>query len=438
MARETEHRASGPVGALIRQERLRQGISQQALCHGICAVSYLSKIEHGTAACGEEIRRRLLGRLGVEYIRDEKLLAGLDRAYRKVLHRLEEDGFLRLWDWQGDAALYQRLRPSSRCVEATLLSALEELTRTGETDLERVECLLPLPDGDSGRLYGAIRAMEFQGRGRPDLAAQALAQVEDAGRPWTCQGTGYYQFQSGRYRQARETLRRAYQGFADRGGALGMLDTAVLLAAVEANSLDTQAMLRWNRVAANLNRAVRDRQLECSLRYNLGAAYLMRGQLELGLKYLAQCEGLLAELGDGESGLYCLTQQKLAFAHAFQGDREAAKACLERLEERRPEGHLARAAQLIRYMVEHPDFLGQSAFCSLLEDCCRQAGQEAPSGFAQFYVYYLLETYRAQRQYRKAAALLREFVFPKQAGNERDRIKYSSDFPNRTGLNDAE
>ena len=34
-------------GRLLRQERLRQNLSQEGLCRGICTPSYLSKIEQG-------------------------------------------------------------------------------------------------------------------------------------------------------------------------------------------------------------------------------------------------------------------------------------------------------------------------------------------------------------------------------------------------------
>ena len=37
-------------GFLLRRERVRRGWSQDGLCRGICAVSYLSKIEQGKAA----------------------------------------------------------------------------------------------------------------------------------------------------------------------------------------------------------------------------------------------------------------------------------------------------------------------------------------------------------------------------------------------------
>ena len=42
------------IGILIRRERLRQNYSQEGLCRGICAVSYLSKIEQGKVQAGSK------------------------------------------------------------------------------------------------------------------------------------------------------------------------------------------------------------------------------------------------------------------------------------------------------------------------------------------------------------------------------------------------
>ena len=43
------------IGILIRRERLRQNYSQEGLCRGICAVSYLSKIEQGKVQAGTDV-----------------------------------------------------------------------------------------------------------------------------------------------------------------------------------------------------------------------------------------------------------------------------------------------------------------------------------------------------------------------------------------------
>ena len=57
---------SGDIaGLLIRQARLRLNWSQEGLCRGICAPSYLSKIEQGKAAPSPEVTELLLRRLGL-------------------------------------------------------------------------------------------------------------------------------------------------------------------------------------------------------------------------------------------------------------------------------------------------------------------------------------------------------------------------------------
>ena len=53
------------AGLLIRQARLRLNWSQEGLCRGICAPSYLSKIEQGKAAPSPEVTELLLRRLGL-------------------------------------------------------------------------------------------------------------------------------------------------------------------------------------------------------------------------------------------------------------------------------------------------------------------------------------------------------------------------------------
>ena len=77
------------IGVLIRRERLRQNYSQEGLCRGICAVSYLSKIEQGKAEAGEDVVLPLLRRLGVDFETDEDFLtwagARIDVLYQQLL-----------------------------------------------------------------------------------------------------------------------------------------------------------------------------------------------------------------------------------------------------------------------------------------------------------------------------------------------------------------
>lgn len=49
-----------PAGMILRAERIRQGKGQKEVCYGICVVSYLSKIERGSAEPDMAILKQLL------------------------------------------------------------------------------------------------------------------------------------------------------------------------------------------------------------------------------------------------------------------------------------------------------------------------------------------------------------------------------------------
>lgn len=57
-------------GLLIRKRRQEREWSQAALCNGICAVSYLSKIEQGKVESSPEVLNLLFRRLGIQWQED--------------------------------------------------------------------------------------------------------------------------------------------------------------------------------------------------------------------------------------------------------------------------------------------------------------------------------------------------------------------------------
>ena len=88
------------IGALIRQLRMERNYSQAGLAHGICAPSYLSKIEQGQAEPGPEILDRLFAALGVEYCRDSTLIARAEdvlTAYYEAREREESTEAAARW-----------------------------------------------------------------------------------------------------------------------------------------------------------------------------------------------------------------------------------------------------------------------------------------------------------------------------------------------------
>lgn len=55
------------MGMILRYERTKQGFSQELLAHGICSVSYLSKLENGVIVPSDEIASLLFSKLNISY-----------------------------------------------------------------------------------------------------------------------------------------------------------------------------------------------------------------------------------------------------------------------------------------------------------------------------------------------------------------------------------
>ena len=65
--------------------------------------------------------------------------------------------------------------------------------------------------------------------------------------------------------------------------------------------------------------------------------------------------------------------------------------------------------RLVRYRLEHPDYLSRDEYGMLLSGSFDRIRKELPSGFAIFHLPWMLEWYKATRQYKKTCELLEGF-----------------------------
>ena len=95
------------------------------------------------------------------------------------------------------------------------------------------------------------------------------------------------------------------------------------------------------------------------------------------------------------------------------GRREEALRALEQAERKNiceMERSLAlQLLRLVRYRLEHPDYLSREDYGVLLLDSFERLRRELPSGYAIFHLPWVLEWYKAARQYKKVCELLEEF-----------------------------
>ena len=372
------------AGLLIRRERLRRDWSQEGVCRGICAVSYLSKVEQGKAQASEEVLRALFDRLELPWERSAAEADALAEC-RERLRMGDDEGFHTRFNALSPCA--ESLRRGRLAGEYALLEAF------------RADRMTPLP-GDWEPFLD-----------REELAMQRCLQGDWAGalaldpQPLFLLFSGRESYRRGRYAQAVEALTEAHAAGAERGYVCLMLSCRIYLGNCYSDLGELGRMRSHYQAAEHLAEAIGDAESLRVIRYNSGASLLEQGDAAAALP-------LLTALGEGDA----MTLHKRAICLERLGRKAEALAALDRAEplcaaENCPvEESLAREMlALVRRRLEWEDYLRDPEYGERLLACFQRIRRELPVGYARFHRPWVLEWYKANRQYREAVRLLEDF-----------------------------
>lgn len=395
------------VGTLIRRLRLERNYSQEGLAKGICAASYLSKIEQGQVEAGPEILERLFAALEVEYCQDPELLRQAQAYLEQYFEARDQD--------EQDAEAIQWLDGQVdrlRCSAFGLWAEIYAVSR-----------LLEIPDPETaGQRLRELRPMEAQmepeqlyryalccAEAAEDWT-QALEQVKKAARQKQCAhvywALSHLQFYLGQYNQCVDTAEKAYAMGAEEGDLYAMVWSSFLLASCHTER-DLDLAEKYYRRAIRLSGRA-DTKMRHLASYNLGASYLEWGKKDQALYWLERTEDI-----PGENAHNLLRRQKLAILYADLGRYSEALYLLEEAEKllrvlRADEnwktdsfGEMLRFAWLLAEGKRtEPEF----------EQVVRYLYGQENLGFSfrRFYGLYLVELYRSQRRYKDALRTMEE------------------------------
>ena len=372
------------AGLLIRRERLARMWSQEGLCRGICGTSYLSKIEQGKAEASEEILALLFARLGLSWTEDETLRAQTE-ACAEALFAGNMAAF---------AAAFAPLRARERALLCSPCAPDYLLLRSlaAKTDGERRPLDAEFLPFLNRRQLALQRVLEER------YEEAALLYPAPAIRLW--QGSQLYAL--GRYTAATEVLRAAYDAAAAEGYAHLMMSCRVYLGNCCSDSGDLEQMRQHYAVARRLAEALGDGETLSTIRYNTAATKIECGDFAAAYAYFAALE---------EPGALAL--HKLAVCCEALGRRDEALAALSRAEALLHSGEAHEPERqmlaLVRYRLEHPDFLHDERYGAMLTDCFALLRRERGAGYARFHLSWMLAWHKANRRYREACALLEDF-----------------------------
>lgn len=381
------------LGALIRRERLRQNLSQEGLCRGICAASWLSKIEQGKAEAADDVLFPLLERLGIEYESDPDFLAQAEQ--------IVEEGYALLFSGRPDSPefrerldwLYEN-RARCACSPWFLDAMLLEAEWKSKLPPELAEFASVMDERQYAMyLYLRLRVNE------EDTTEELLRLAPCAYYTYVA---ACWRLQHGKYLAAYGLYQRTYD-LAAREGEPHLMAVAELgLGGCASAIADWESMLEHYQIARKLLQAVGDPTGAISvIDYNTAATYLDMGQAERALP-------LLESVGPRDA-LCC---HKLAIALERLGRRGEALEAVKK--GREVEAHstaqpaMKEMLDLVEYRLLHQDYLKDKTYSALMEDTFALLRRATPAGYIRFHLPYYLEVLEAERRYKEAYRLALE------------------------------
>lgn len=373
-------------GFLIRKKRLENDWSQEGLCKGICAVSYLSKIEQGKTEASEDILSALFAKLGISWLCDKDLLA----KGKNFIEDWYDSAFSA--DYEKTAAFAEKYKKDFSALKnscfAVDIMLLEEFSAEESRFVD--ERLEPCMDS---------RQLSLQRLFSEDFS--------EAAKLYPCAfmyfRAGVFAYEKGEDSSALENLQKAYSLAADEGRARIMMLSKLFMTNCYSNMQNIEAMERHGKIAKRLALELGEKGFAETVDYNFAATKIEVGDFAGAYDYFSKVKNPTApslhklaacceKLGKKEEAFATIEAEKSALAETEELKILADKAC-----------------ELIKFRLENKDYLSSSEYGNMLLtffDLCRK---EMPIGYAKFHLPWVMEWYKANRRYKEACELLENF-----------------------------
>lgn len=361
--------------------RLEMNWSQETLCIGICAVSYLSKIEQGRVQPNSDIIHALFNKLGIDWKDDPQLLAEFNAHFEQIY----DDIYSRNWGnftthlatlsalW--DNAINSPLFLDLLCLKAFMCwdqSIIPHELQCFLNDKQR--CLLHILKSDY------VTALNCN----PCALTFMLC--------------GSYNYSKALYTHALEQLQKAHDLASCNGYVSIMLYCQIFIANVYSDLGDLLQMQQHRRIALRLCTALHNTELTDTVNYNFYATKLECGEYEEAYRYFSALQSENA-----------MTLHKLAICCEKLGKFDEASKAIQRAIDKCQDNLDRRICLLVQYRLEHPQYLKDSGYGELLTSTFRSLRDERSVGYAKFHAPWVEEWCIANRKYRQAYEILRDF-----------------------------
>ncbi len=389
------------VGFLIRNNRIKKGMSQDQLCKDICAVSYLSKIEKGIAQPNPEIVAELFARLNMKYEEGEAFV----KKYRELIYKYFDAYFHQEETIEFEEEIFKARKELANS-ELNISYQLFCLYQAGSSDegvvkkiLKDLQIFREYMREEEAFLYEMARGMFSKD---PWIRKDSLIKAEHImPNSLVSEALMYEHYYMGEYQEALNYCHSGYERAMREGFLLVAKQISFLEGVCYSNLHNLDLMLKAYNRSKELSRG--QESVLASIDYNIGTAYVENERWEEAIPYLLAA--LNVEKTEVSVFLIC---HKLALAYEQGKRKEEGNIYLEKalkLSQKLEPIH----QDMIRFVELRyaKDYLSSDEYATLLSDLFDMK-EEMGADFVRFHKPYMVEWLKSKRKYKEAYELVAE------------------------------
>lgn len=394
------------IGLIIKKNRLEQNMSQESLCHGICAVSYLSKIENGSVKADMEIISKLFLELGItfsEVVSEEEegeIYSALDNIFIEKLKFDRAKEILNKY-----SSMIYSTKVLTYLILEFIVKANEDFKSVDEKRFLAYENY-----ADKKQLYyfymvlGKFYLDFINDKEKALFYFEKAYMINPEGKGLFNIGVSYYI--DGDYNRAIEYFNKDFILEIELGNIDDAVIDCIYLANTYSNLNSIPLMEKYYDKALKLSKNIDD-NVKGNIYYNLGATYIKKDSRK-SLKYLKMAE----DIGYGIDCFYLY--QKLVIVNLDLGNNEEAIKYLAKskyaahYEYLDNDTYIQHIIRMLEIICNDNNYLKNVEYGDVLSKLFYVKDGSMHYGFKLFFASYYVEWLKSNRKYKEALEVMEE------------------------------
>ena len=387
-------------GILLKMERIKQGKGQKEVCYGICVPSYLSKIEHGTVCPEKGIMAQLFEKLGIYYEEDEKNLSRfkklIEEYYYCMHYNLDTQSVYNKLKAEENVLCYSRYAIDWLLIEGFEKKQAEPLLKKLEAHMERKQ----------RAYYQILTYIQMKNNDTDERVRLCKEAYEVLHNSFALSALCEAYFMQGNYTAIHALEQRFVTTAVEEGNTARLADCFFLNGSAYAClDMEDMMMVYYERCIRLLQNTGWKESL-ATMYYNIGASLIGLKKYDDALYYLDKAGDSDNAGNPADAELEPYIMHKKALIYLRMGQKEEGKKFLKKYKEAVFGMEGASVLERLQYQeaeMEYEDgFLDKPEYLEVLEKLIKEIDREEHFGYLYFYRELIIETYKRQRQYKKA------------------------------------